>query len=220
MKPPTRVIPYLRVSTQEQAISGLGLAAQRAAVTQHADLRQWEIVAWAVDDGYTAATLARPALTAALTSLRTGAADALVVSKLDRLSRSLLDFAGLMERAQREGWNVVCLDVGIDLSTPAGEMMANVLASFSQYERRLISQRTRDALAALKAQGVQLGRPRCVSPATAALIAADRAAGASYRTIAARLNATATPTAHDGKQWYGSTVRKILRSTERRAAAL
>ena len=59
------MIPYLRVSTQEQAISGLGLAAQRAAVTQHSALREWEIVAWAVDDGYTAATLARPALTAA-----------------------------------------------------------------------------------------------------------------------------------------------------------
>lgn len=72
---------------------------------------------------------------------------------MDRLSRSLLDFAGRMERAQRERWNVVCLDLGIDLSTPQGQLMANVMASFAAYERELIRQRTRDALQALKNRG-------------------------------------------------------------------
>jgi len=70
----------------------------------------------------------------------------LIVSKLDRLSRSLLDFAGLMTRARDGGWNLVALDLGIDLSTPAGEFMASVMASAAQWERRLIGQRTRDAL--------------------------------------------------------------------------
>ncbi len=58
-----------------------------------------------------------------------------------------------MERAQREQWNVVCLDLGIDLSTPQGQLMANVMASFAAYERELIRQRTRDALQALKSRG-------------------------------------------------------------------
>jgi len=82
-----------------------------------------------------------------------------MVSKLDRLSRSLLDFAGLMHRAQVGGWNVVALDLGIDLATPAGEFMASVMASAAQWERRIIGQRTRDALAVRKAEGHRLGRP-------------------------------------------------------------
>jgi Resolvase, N terminal domain len=67
-------------------------------------------------------------------------------AKLDRLSRSLLDFASLMEDARREGWALVILDLGIDTTTPSGEMIANVMATFAQFERRLIGQRTKDAL--------------------------------------------------------------------------
>lgn len=91
--------------------------------------------------------------------LQRGDACTLVVSKLDRLSRSLVQFAELMERSRRKGWSLVALDLGVDTSTPAGEMMASVLASFAQYERRLIGQRTRDALAVKREQGVRLGRP-------------------------------------------------------------
>jgi DNA invertase Pin-like site-specific DNA recombinase len=100
----------------------------------------------------------RTGLAAALEDVESGAADALVVAKLDRLSRSLLDFAALMERSRRDGWSLVALDLGVDTSTPSGEMMANVLAAFAQFERRLIGQRTKDALAVKRAQGVRLGR--------------------------------------------------------------
>jgi hypothetical protein len=65
-----------------------------------------------------------------------------------------------MERSRRQCCALVALDLGVDTSTPAGEMMANVLASFAQYERRLIGQRTREALAVKKTQGVKIGRPR------------------------------------------------------------
>jgi DNA invertase Pin-like site-specific DNA recombinase len=74
------------------------------------------------------------------------------VAKLDRLSRLLKDFATLMERGQKKGWNLVACDLGIDLSTPSGEFMANVMGSAAQWERKLIGQRTRDALAAKRAQ--------------------------------------------------------------------
>jgi DNA invertase Pin-like site-specific DNA recombinase len=79
--------------------------------------------------------------------LREGDAKALVASKLDRLSRSMIDFTGLMATAQKQGWALVALDCAVDTTTPAGEAMANVLATFAQFERRLISQRTKDALA-------------------------------------------------------------------------
>ena len=89
-----------------------------------------------------------------------------MVAKLDRLSRSLLDFAALMEQARKRGWNLIALDLGVDTSTPAGEMMASVLATFAQFERRLIGQRTKDALAVKRAQGVVLGRPREIPGST------------------------------------------------------
>lgn len=63
-----------------------------------------------------------------------------------------------MERARKSRWALVALDIGVDTTTPAGEMMANVLAVFAQFERRLIGQRTREALAVKRLQGVRLGR--------------------------------------------------------------
>ncbi|WP_231897655.1 recombinase family protein [Ilumatobacter coccineus] len=212
------VIVYLRVSTDEQARGGLGIAAQRTTIEQQAEHRGW-IVTYATDDGYTASNLKRPALLAALDSLRSGEADALVVSKLDRLSRSLMDFASLMETARSEGWAVIALDLGVDMSTPAGEMLSNVLASFAQYERRLISQRTTDALAELRRQGVQLGRPRVLNDDLVATCAAWRAVGCTYASIADRLNDDGTPTAHGGERWHASTVRAVLKSHERRQEA-
>src|SRR3954470_18534905 len=59
----------------------------------------------------------------------------------------MLDFTGLMATAQKQGWALVALDCAVDTSTPAGEAMANMLATFAQFERRLIAQRTREALA-------------------------------------------------------------------------
>ena len=215
----THVIGYLRVSTDEQARSGLGLEAQRERIAQEAERRSWQ-VEWVVDDGYTAATLERPGITRALTSLGQHEADALVVAKLDRLSRSLLDFAGLMERAQREKWNVVCLDLGIDLSTPQGQLMANVMASFAAYERELIRQRTRDALQALKMRGARLGRPVLVQPIVRQLVGQWRAAGCTWQACATALNQANVPTAHGGSRWYASTVRGVMQSARLDAEAL
>ena len=82
----------------------------------------------------------------------------------------MLDFTALMATAQKQGWALVALDCAVDTTTPAGEAMANVLATFAQFERRLISQRTKDALAAKKAQGVRLGSP---PPASSARDQAD-----------------------------------------------
>ncbi len=212
------VLGYLRVSTEEQARSGLGLEAQRERITQEADRRGWSVT-WITDDGYTAATLDRPGITAALAQLRSGDATTLVVAKLDRLSRSLLDFAGLMERAQKEKWNVVCLDLGIDLSTPQGQLMANVMASFAAYERELIRQRTRDALQALKMRGARLGRPVVVPAHVRQLVGRWRAAGATWQGCAQALNAAGVPTAHGGARWYASTTRGVLESARLDAEA-
>jgi DNA invertase Pin-like site-specific DNA recombinase len=86
-------------------------------------------------------------------------------------------------------------------------MMASVLASFAQYERRLISQRTKDALAVKRSQGVKLGRRPTLDPAVRTRIRRLRSLGWSFAKIAATLNAEGVATAHGGAQWHPSTVR-------------
>lgn len=208
-------IGYIRVSTEEQVASGAGLAAQRAAILGEAERRGWKLLEMIEDAGFSGSTLNRPGIAIALQTLKDRRADALVVAKLDRLSRSMLDFAGLMQRSTKEGWALVALDLGVDTSTPAGEAMANVLATFAQFERRLIGQRTKDALAAKRRAGVRLGRPRIVSDEVVERIMASRRAGATLATVAQDLTAGSVPTAQGGKRWYASTVSSVLRSAGR-----
>jgi DNA invertase Pin-like site-specific DNA recombinase len=185
------------------------LDAQHAAITAEATRRGWTLVDIATDAGASGKSLAgRPALAAALTALDNGEAAALVVAKVDRLSRSLADFAALMQRAERSGWKVVTLDLPIDTTAPAGELMAAVVAATAQYERRLIGVRTRDALAARRAAGVKLGRPRLLDATVAERIRAARLEGATLQAIADELNGEGTLTA-TGKQWSPALVRKV-----------
>jgi len=204
-----RVLGYVRVSTSEQASSGAGLAAQRAAIAEEATRRGWTLIVTIEDAGYSARDIKRPGIRLALDLLSARQADALVVAKLDRLSRSMLDFAGIMAQAQKQAWGMVALDVNVDTTTASGEMMANVMAAFAQFERRLISQRTRDALAQRKAEGVRLGRAREIAPELEHRIRALKADGLTLRAIAAQLDAegVATPS---GRPWQPSTLHRVL----------
>ncbi len=207
-------IGYLRVSTDEQADSGAGLAAQRAAIEAEAARREWHLLTVETDAGASGKSLSgRPALARALNGVSTGRADVLLVAKLDRLSRSLLDFASLMARSQAEGWSLVALDLGVDTSTPAGEFMASVMASAAQWERRIIGQRTRDALAVKREQGVRLGRPPSIPVEITDTIKRHRRDGLSMRAIAERLTVEGHPTATGSACWSASTVQRVLASS-------
>src|SRR5438128_11842459 len=205
-----RVIGYVRVSTDEQRSSGGGLAAQRAAIEAECCRRGWQLVELIEDGGYSAKDLKRPGGQIALETLRRGDAGALVVAKLDRLSRSMLDFTAVMAKATKQGWALVALDCAVDTTTPAGEAMANVLATFAQFERRLIGQRTREALAVKRQEGVRLGRPRTLPEQVRNRIRRERTKRRSLAAIAAALNADGVPTAHGGARWHASTVRAVL----------
>jgi DNA invertase Pin-like site-specific DNA recombinase len=208
-----RVIGYVRVSTEEQAVSGAGLEAQRRAIVAECKRRGWELVETLEDAGYSAKDLKRPGVQEALRVLEAGEAKALVVAKLDRLSRSMLDFAALMATAQKQNWALVALECAVDTSTPAGEAMAHVLATFGQFERRLIGQRTKEALAAKKAAGVRLGRRPNVPQPVVRRIQRQRARGDSFRKIADDLCEAGVPTAQGGARWYAATVRHVLLRT-------
>ncbi len=215
-RPRPLALGYIRVSTTEQADEGASLTAQREVLMAEATRRGWDVEVVA-DEGLSAASvIKRPGLTAALERLDAGQADVLLVLRVDRLSRSVSDFAGLMAQAKRRGWSLVALDLGVDTTTPAGDLMANVLASVAQYERLVIGQRTREGMAVRRAEGVHLGRRRTLPEDVVARIVADRSEGLSLGDIAARLNAEGVPTAHGGAAWHRSTVSSVLQSTTAR----
>jgi DNA invertase Pin-like site-specific DNA recombinase len=211
-----RVIGYVRVSTADQVDSGAGLEGQRETLRTAASQRGWELVDIVADEGESGGKRHenRPGLCAAISRIEAGEADALAVAKLDRLSRSVRDLADLAERSKpkgkRRGWGLILLDIDVDTSSPNGEFMLNVMGSAAQWERRIISQRTKDALAVKRAQGVRLGRPSTLAPELVQRIVCERRGGASLSAIAASLAADGVATAHGGAQWWPATVRKVL----------
>lgn len=210
-----RVLGYVRVSTDEQAESGASLRAQRDAITAEAARRGWQLLRIHSDAASGKSMTGRPGLEAALSAMKRGKAEALIVAKLDRLSRSIVDFGALMERARKQGWALVALDLGVDTTTPSGELVANVMVSVAQWERRAIGQRTKDALAIKKAAGIRLGRPSVLPVDVRRSIVRMRKAGLPYQSIAGRLNEAGVPTGQGGREWYPATVRKVCLTAER-----
>ncbi|MCZ4520725.1 recombinase family protein [Rhodococcus ruber] len=206
------MIGYVRVSTEEQADSRLGLQAQEAALVAEASRRGWELTILR-DEGLSGSQV-NPGLRDALEQLAAGLADGLVVTKLDRMSRSLLHAVEIMERARKQNWALVLLDLEVDTSTASGEAMANMLATFAQFERRLIGERTKAALAAKKAQGVALGRSRQMPTAVARRIVEMRATGQTYGAIARTLTDEQVLSPAGRPVWHESTVRRFCQSVE------
>lgn len=211
--PPDTVVVYLRVSTSEQAASGLGVEAQRVTAQAYAGRKGLTITGEFCDEGISAKNISgRLGALAALAAVRDRKAAGLLVAKMDRLSRSVVDGAGLMEAARHEGWALHFADLDIDTSTPAGEMAANIIISGSQYERRLISQRTRDALAARRARGERLGAAPGLPHDVTRRIVAERRAGRTFQAIADGLINDGILTARGKAKWYPATIRAVVES--------
>lgn len=155
----TKTIAYLRVSTTEQAEQGVSLAAQRAKLEAYALAMDLELVAVIEDRGVSAKTLDRPGLHRALDDLQSGKASALLVAKLDRLTRSVRDLGVLVERYfAADRYALMSVADNIDTTSAAGRLVLNVLVSVSQWEREAIGERTSTALQHLRRQGVKMGR--------------------------------------------------------------
>ncbi|QCN95900.1 recombinase family protein [Azospirillum argentinense] len=212
-------ISYVRVSSQQQGRSGLGLEAQREAIARFAQAEGIEIVSTfaEVETGKGADALdRRPQLAAALAAARKAKCP-VIVSKLDRLSRDVHFISGLM--AQRVAFIVA------ELGADADPFMLHLYAALAEKERSLISERTRVALAAKKAQGVQLGNRKNLADAQAkgAAINAEKASAfaakvlpiidgipGSLNTKAKELNLRGIPTATGNGAWTAKTVQRIM----------
>lgn len=217
-----QVISYLRVSTDKQGKSGLGIEAQRQAVARFTAAEGLEPLGEyvEVETGKGADALdRRPQLAAALAQARKAKAS-VVVAKLDRLSRDVHFISGLM--AQRVPFIVA------ELGADADPFMLHIYAALAEKERALIADRTRAALAQKKSQGVALGNRTNLPDASAKGADANRAAAAAFaantlpiirqieasgakghRAIAAALNARGIRTARGG-EWHATTVRNVL----------
>lgn len=204
---------YVRVSTTEQVDHGSSLESQIRVLIAEAEKRGWDhdVVE---DAAQSAKSLNRPALQIALGKLDRGEADYLMSVRLDRVSRSVSDFAGLMDRAARKSWGIVLLSPSIDTTNPAGRFTANVLASAAQYERELIGLRTKEGMAQRRLDGVKMGRPRSLPKEVREFILTSRNRGTSLRAIAEQLNAAQVATAQGGKRWYASTIKSVTDSTD------
>ena len=143
----TKTVAYLRVSTEKQVDHGVSLDAQRAKIEAYSQVYDLELVGIEVDAGVSAKTMDRPALRRALEALESGEAQALLVVKLDRLTRSVRDLGTLVERYFESGkCSLMSVSENIDTRTAAGRLVLNVLASVSQWEREAIGERTSVAM--------------------------------------------------------------------------
>lgn len=152
-----RAIGYVRVSTEEQAGSGLSLSHQKTRVVAFAKASDFELLEVIEETGRSAKNLKRLGLQHALGLLECGAADALVVLSLDRLTRSVKDLGHLVEFFDRTKTALVSVQDSINTLTAAGRLVLNVLGSIAQWEREAIAERTTAALAVKICRGEKTG---------------------------------------------------------------
>lgn len=221
-------IGYVRVSTDGQAEEGVSLAAQERQVRAYAELYGFELVGIETDAGASAATLERQGLARALAALESGAAEALIVPKLDRLTRSVRDLDALLTRYFAPGGRVLAsIGEQVDTGTATGRMVLNVLMSVAQWEREIVAERTKTALAHKRQAGERVGQipygyrlgadgVRLEADPDEQWVVARicdwRESGISLRGIVERLNDAKTPAR--GVAWYRPTVTAIIKREE------
>lgn len=153
-----KAIGYVRVSTLEQAIEGISLNNQKSKIKAYCDLNDLYLSEIIVDAGKSGKTLNREGIQALISRVKGRSVDAIVVYKLDRLSRKVIDILTLIETFQRHNITFHSLNEKIDTGTAMGKFFLNVTASLAQMERDLISERTRDALQMKIANGERAGQ--------------------------------------------------------------
>lgn len=223
---PRYVAVYTRVSTVEQATSGLGLQSQLDRCNAYAaalGLAEGTEVRVYTDAGESAGSLTRPALQSLLAEVRARRVSVVVVAKLDRLTRKMRDLLDLVATFERHGAALASVGERIDASSATGRMMLQLLGVFAEFEREQTRERTRAAAAVKRSRGEVYGFvpfgsqdvAKRLVPVVAEVDAIEtmrrlRGEGASLREIAAELQARGVP-GQRGGTWQAATVSRILR---------
>src|SRR5229473_4865646 len=210
-----RTIGYVRVSTDRQAEQGVSLEAQEAKIRAMATVQGADLDAVIVDGGESAKSLNRPGLQRLLALVNTGKVEAVIVAKLDRLTRSVKDLCGLLELFEKRKVALISVAEALDTGSAAGRLVITIMGAVSQWEREAIGERTRDALRHKRGNGERVGNieygyrlaadgkhlePDSVEQAALSAIHELRTGGHSLRRIAATLNGHGYRTRR-GTQW-------------------
>lgn len=225
---PVRVVAgYIRVSTDEQAKSGLGLGDQRHRITAMAAVKGWPEPIWYSDEGISGAkdTANRKGLARLLADVESGQVQAVITLDISRIARRMRVFTHVMDTISQAGALFVSCKESFDTSTPQGYLALNIFALFAQFERELIAQRVRAAVDehdrrdGERGGGMPYGYLRepetkrpLIEPTQARIVRRIfklRAEGATLRAIAAELNRRKYPSPH-GKRWHHSSVQVVL----------
>ena len=215
-------VGYVRVSTDDQAQHGTSLAVQRDRLAAYCTAKGWKLSCVYEDDGVSGSSLDRAGLAAAFDHLESNGASVLLAVKLDRFTRSVVDFYALQSRCSDLGVQLCMVEDPIDADTADGRLMATIKAGLSQHERERIAERTKAALAFKLERGEWVGLPPfgfrvngtgglVEAPDELAVIRTMkrwRRRGMSYRKIAAKLNAEGVKSRR-GK-WGDASIRRLV----------
>ncbi len=229
-----RIIGYVRVSTNEQAQTGVSLEAQKEKIRAYSRLNGWKCVEVIRDDGYSAKDLKRPGLKRVLDELplKRRRFEGIIVAKLDRLTRSLRDLDHISELAEKNKVSLISIQEAIDTSTATGKLFRILVTAFSQWEREVMGERTREVLAYKRRNGERIGTipygftvaedGKTLVPVPEEMkvlkrIQKERDSGTAFWLIADGLNADLIPS-KSGGTWWTATVRSVLETARRREA--
>jgi DNA invertase Pin-like site-specific DNA recombinase len=220
-----QAIGYVRVSTDRQAEHGVSLEAQEAKIRAMATIHSAELVEVIVDGGESAKSLHRPGLQRLLALINAGQVQAVIVAKLDRLTRSVKDLCNLLELLEKRKVALISVAESLDTASAGGRLVITIMAAVSQWEREAIGERTRDALRHKQSQGHRVGNipfgsrlaadgqhlePDAAEQAALHEIRRLRGEGTSLRGIAAALNHREYRTRR-GTAWRLESVARIVK---------
>jgi site-specific DNA recombinase len=219
-----KAIGYVRVSTEEQSQQGVSLSNQEQKIRAYCVAKDWEMIAVIRDESCSGKDLNRPGVQEIIKGCRKRTFDVVVTMKLDRLTRSVKDLGYLVEDVfNKHGIAFSSLQDNFDTSTANGRMVMNILATLAQWERDIISERTRDAMQFMKSSLKLIGAvpfgfnlagkeliPNPDEMKTVAKLIVMKGQGTSYQKIAGLLNEDSIPAKNGGK-WHPKTVMGVMR---------
>lgn len=222
-----KAIGYIRVSTADQADSGLSLQYQESKIRAYCEAMDMHLVDVVADAGYSAKSMNRPAMQGIINQIKSKSVDAVVILKLDRLTRSVKDLGAIVELIEKNNVALVSVQDSINTSTAAGRLILNVLGSVSQWEREANGERVKAALSVKKAAGERVGTipfgytladdgialiENADEQNTLKIIRKLRADGLSLRKIGAELDKRGIATKKGGN-WQAATIKNLCEAT-------
>jgi DNA invertase Pin-like site-specific DNA recombinase len=212
--PTGKALLYARVSTAMQVEDGVSLDVQERTLRQAGEMYGFTESELVKEEGRSGKNVSgRPKLINALKRLDNKEADALIVTRIDRLARSTKDFLDIVDRANKNNWRLILLDLNLDTSTYQGRFVVTIMSALAEMERGIIAERAKDIHKDRRQRGVVWGRDmgpkQVIQDEVRDQVALKRKLGYSFQAIADGLNSSGIQTPRGGS-WYPSSIKNIV----------